>query len=869
MNLSMPHVLPAVADPGLRFGKYLNFLLALLARREGAADVRSLPFELTLDLSTRCQLSCPYCSVGNGSIRRLSGHFGPDLNDKVLRELGKTAFIAWYFSTGEPLLNRHAAEIFRAAREYGVFTVISTNLSLPLSDERIDDLLGSGLGGICVSLDGVSAESYSRYRVGGDFGRVVDNLSRLVRRKRELGLEFPLIEWRFLVFRHNEGELNRARGMAARLGVDLLEFYPGSAPPRPGENDVRRCTPGTRIPAPWGPVLGRPRRDTFLRRELESAAPSSPAVDPSLRHRKCDWLYFGATVFPGGSAGPCCVSNDEPDDFGTLDGSGTFGDIWNNGSYRAAREIFLGRPAPGVVCARCANRDAHDYQFVNTLRAVLRNAPDWVIGILSQAPDRFFLEIDKALLPLEMSVLERPPAGLSPEDGDVERLARAAAEEDGSARRIGMLSRLLESSVKEAGFAGAAAPGESAARAKGRRVETLLARGEGEFSRGDIASAIRTMREALEIDRADSRVLNNLGVIQWHIGDAEAAVETFQAALGVNPDDADALVNLAQAMDAAGKYYLLKPELLEMLKPARPADRGAARPAKVAGAAAGSADALKLAIIDSSDTWYAQPRQIHDEILALGHECLWLARPNHEGAGKTEVPEGYATICIANNLGPIDFATRRPLDLSHPPLERAFRSEADHLFVGDKTTFNRYFSKRPNAHYMPYAVNERIYRPLGVEPSFDVGFIGYVKLGERQRRIDLLKRNFRCLVRHGLFMEDANAGMNACRIVFNTSDHREINMRVFEALATGRLLVTDKVDYLDELFVDGEDLVTYSGEDDLMDKIRYYLEHEEERLRIAANGLAKVREHHTYRHRAGFIVGKVGQGRRMPEGKAV
>lgn len=402
-----------------------------------------------------------------------------------------------------------------------------------------------------------------------------------------------------------------------------------------------------------------------------------------------------------------------------------------------------------------------------------------------------------------------------------------------------------------------------------RPEEALLARGEEEFSRGDIASAIRTMRHALEADRSDSRVLNNLGVIQWHVGDGDAAVEAFQAALSVNPDDADALVNLARAMDATGKYYLLKPGLLATLKPERPADRGAARPARGAGVAAGGGDALKLAIIDSSDTWYAQPRQIHDEILALGHECLWLARPNHEGAGRTEVPEGYATICIADNLGPIDFSTRRPLDLSHPPLERAFKSGADYLFVGDKTTFNRYFAGRTNAFYMPYAVNERIYRPLGVEPSFDVGFVGYVKLGERQRRIDLLNRNFRCLVRHGLFMEDANAGMNACRIVFNTSDHREINMRVFEALATGRLLVTDKVDYLDELFVDGEDLVTYTGEDDLMDKIRHYLDHEAERLRIAANGLAKVRTRHTYRHRAEFIAGKVGQGRRIPEERAV
>ncbi|MBE0602879.1 MAG: radical SAM protein, partial [Deltaproteobacteria bacterium] len=633
MNLSMPHVLPAVSDPGLRFDKYLNFLLALLARRERSTAVHSLPFELTLDLSTQCQLRCPYCSVGNKSIRRLSGRFSPELNGKVLGELGKTAFIAWYFSTGEPLLNTRAAEIFRAARESGIFTVISTNLSLPLSDERVDDLLGSGLGAICVSLDGISSESYSRYRVGGDFDLVVDNLARLVRRKQELGLAFPLIEWRFLVFRHNEGEVNKARGMAARLGVDLLEFYPGSAPPHAGEGGVRRCTPGTKIPAPWGPALGRPRRDTYLHRELETADARFAAADLDLRHRKCDWLYFGMTVFPGGSVGPCCVSNDEPDDFGTLDGSDTFRGIWNNERYQAARGIFLGRPDPGVVCARCSNRDAHDYQFLNTMGAVLRNAPDWVIGILSQAPDRFFMEIDKALLSREMSVLESHPSHLKPEAGDVERLGRAVGEDDWSARQIELLNRLLESSVRACGSGEAAVSAENTPSAKIREADMLLARGEEEFSRGDIPSAIRTLRQVLTIDGTNSQALNDLGVIQWQAGDADAAVETFQVALGVNPDDSDALVNLAKAIAATGKYYLLKPELLEMLKPPRPTVPVVARPA------GGNADALRLAIIDSSDTWYAQPKQIHDEILALGHDCLWLARPNHEGAAKTAIPE--------------------------------------------------------------------------------------------------------------------------------------------------------------------------------------------------------------------------------------
>jgi ubiquinone/menaquinone biosynthesis C-methylase UbiE len=271
-------------------------------------------------------------------------------------------------------------------------------------------------------------------------------------------------------------------------------------------------------------------------------------------------------------------------------------------------------------------------------------------------------------------------------------------------------------------------------------------------------------------------------------------------------------------------------------------------------------DKLKLAIIDSSDIWYAQPRQIYNELVTMGYECLWLARPNHEGARSTSVPPGYITICIANNVSPIDLMTRQPLTLAHPPLERAYKSKADFVFVGDKTTFLTYFSHRPNTFYMPYAVNTDTYKPImEVDEVYDVGFVGNIRNEERKRRLDLIRDHFHCFVGQKLFMNRANRMLNCCKIIFNTSDAKEINMRVFEALATGKLLVTDRVEYLDELFEDGIHLVTYSNERELIEKISYYLENDEKREEIARNGLDIVREYHTYRRRAEFIIEKIMQ----------
>ena len=54
-------------------------------------------------------------------------------------------------------------------------------------------------------------------------------------------------------------------------------------------------------------------------------------------------------------------------------------------------------------------------------------------------------------------------------------------------------------------------------------------------------------------------------------------------------------------------------------------------------------------------------------------------------------------------------------------------------------------------------------------------------------------------------------------------------------------------------FKNGEDLVWFEDEADLIKKVRYYLTHEDERKRIALNGQKKVRELHGYDVRLDYI----------------
>jgi len=75
------------------------------------------------------------------------------------------------------------------------------------------------------------------------------------------------------------------------------------------------------------------------------------------------------------------------------------------------------------------------------------------------------------------------------------------------------------------------------------------------------------------------------------------------------------------------------------------------------------------------------------------------------------------------------------------------------------------------------------------------------------------------------------------------------NMRLYEATGSGAMLITDEKDNLGELFEVGSEVVSYSDADDLVEKIRYYLTHEDERRAIARSGQSRTLREHTYRQR--------------------
>ena len=76
-----------------------------------------------------------------------------------------------------------------------------------------------------------------------------------------------------------------------------------------------------------------------------------------------------------------------------------------------------------------------------------------------------------------------------------------------------------------------------------------------------------------------------------------------------------------------------------------------------------------------------------------------------------------------------------------------------------------------------------------------------------------------------------------------------IPLRAFDIMGSGGFLLSNYQEDFLKNFTPGVDFVYYESEEDLLQKIDYYLTHDEERAAIAKNGHAQVAAAHTYRHR--------------------
>ncbi|MEE8483103.1 MAG: glycosyltransferase, partial [Nitrospinota bacterium] len=159
-----------------------------------------------------------------------------------------------------------------------------------------------------------------------------------------------------------------------------------------------------------------------------------------------------------------------------------------------------------------------------------------------------------------------------------------------------------------------------------------------------------------------------------------------------------------------------------------------------------------------------------------------------------------------------------------------------------------------SVHWLPLACDPEIHGKRETQKKYDIGFVGSITPAS-VRRVALLEKlaaQYNVGVNR-VFLEEMAGHFSASKIVFNNAIKNDLNMRVFEALCSGSMLLTDDADGLSDFFEDGKHLVVFNDEN-ITELAGRYLENEKERETIASAGRTEVLKRHTYFHRAQKII---------------
>lgn len=195
---------------------------------------------------------------------------------------------------------------------------------------------------------------------------------------------------------------------------------------------------------------------------------------------------------------------------------------------------------------------------------------------------------------------------------------------------------------------------------------------------------------------------------------------------------------------------------------------------------------------------------------------------------------------------------------------QAQRQKVTHLLSSTRRYLDYY--NAPNKVWFPNCYDDTLIYPMPEFPKLaPVGFCG--NDNGRGQWLDVIDMSFGTpnFVGHSLVGRFCKRdifvigqamvkAVNSYRIHFNRNIADDLNYRTFETLGCQTFLLTNYTDGLDELFEVGRELVTYAGPDDLLAKVRYYLENTGEREAIAEAGFKRVKRDHTYLARAHQLV---------------
>ncbi len=291
------------------------------------------PREARLDVSSLCQLECVRCPVRQRQGRSFIGRGVMAVAEFVrFMEQNPQVRVIELGNSGEVFLNPDLPELLRAAADRGVATRIAEGVNLnDASNEALEALVKFRVLALRVAMDGVTQETYAKYRIGGVLMKVLANVTRINAFKKEYGSDRPRLILQFVPFGHNEHELGKAVVLARMMGMEVdfrLNTFPDTFP--------------LRDPAGLARLLGYSDKASYLEK-----------TGKVYMREICLQLWRAPQVNWDGRLLGC--SGNASVSYASYALGGAFAMEINNERIRYARQMLMGRvpPREDMPCTRC------------------------------------------------------------------------------------------------------------------------------------------------------------------------------------------------------------------------------------------------------------------------------------------------------------------------------------------------------------------------------------------------------------------------------------------------------------------------------------------------------------------------------------
>lgn len=317
---------------GTKGSRYREYRRAW-AERAIRLDHGEFPLNLNVEVTTRCNLACTFCTHSSLSKEQV-GDMSWELYAKVIKQAGHYKTPAVNFNgLGEPMLVRDLPKKIAYAKEHGFIDLMFHTNGTVMSDSSAVALIESGLDRIIFSIDSPDKATYEAMRINADYEHVIGNVRQFAALRNRLGRSEPMIRVTMVVtdktVHQVQDFINLWTTVADQITLQDLTWRTKLLDNSQWVNQEKSA-----LTADFGAI-----RKEAIDREIGFA---------------CPYLYQSTYAFWNGDVIPCSNPNARKHMImGQLDRNDLH-EIWHNEQYRTLREMHAGgRWYEHPICRDC------------------------------------------------------------------------------------------------------------------------------------------------------------------------------------------------------------------------------------------------------------------------------------------------------------------------------------------------------------------------------------------------------------------------------------------------------------------------------------------------------------------------------------